>query len=191
MKTQASLALLSLTACLTLGCEPEGGSNTPDGGDSASAAGGECKYKELDITLPDINEDDYTVTSRTKDDLHIVCFWAVWCTPCQAELKKMAPMWEEMKDRGLNVYAVSTDGPDTASRVAGFAQQEGYPFPVLMDRETTLLAKYNPKGDIPFYVILDADGNVVKSHQGYVKGDMEKLKKELDEMLPPAGGAAE
>ena len=187
MKTKASLALLSLTACLAFACEPADSSNAPNGGESSSAS----VYKTLDITLPDINEDDYTLVSRTKDDLHIVCFWAVWCTPCQAELKKMAPMWEEMKDRGLNVYAVSTDGPDTASRVAGFAQQEGYPFPVLMDRETTLLAKYNPKGDIPFYVILDADGNVVKSHQGYVKGDMEKLKKELDEMLPPAGGAAE
>ena len=41
----------------------------------------------------------------------------------EAELKKMAPMWEEMKDRGLNVYAVSTDGPDTASRVAGSKRQ--------------------------------------------------------------------
>jgi peroxiredoxin len=192
MKIKATFALLSLSAALALACEPESTNAPGDGGGSAdggsTAAAG--PYKTLDITLPDINEDDYTIVSKTKDDLHILCFWAVWCTPCQAELKKMGPMWEKMKDRGLNVYAVSTDGPDTASRVAGFAQQEGYPFPVLMDRDTEVLAKYNPKGDIPFYVILDADGNVVKSHQGYVKGDMPVLEAELDKMLPAAGGAA-
>lgn len=189
MKTKATFALLSLSAVLVLACEPDS-SNTPGDGGSADGGATASIYKSLDITLPDINEEDYTIVSKTDHDLHILCFWAVWCTPCQAELRKMGPMWKNMKDRGLNVYAVSTDGPDTASRVAGFAQQEGYEFPVLMDRETTLLAKYNPKGDIPFYVILDADGNVIKAHQGYVKGDMEGLEAYLDETLPPAPEAA-
>jgi peroxiredoxin len=161
------------------GAADTGGS---DGGDATADAGG--AYKQLDITLPNIDGDDLTLTSKTDKDLHILCFWAVWCTPCQAELAQMAPMWEEMKGRGLNVYAVSIDGPDTASRVPGFANSQGYPFPVLMDRETEFLTEYNPKGDIPFYVILDADGNVVKTHQGYVEGDMDGLREYLEEKLP-------
>jgi hypothetical protein len=47
-----------------------------------------------------------------------------------------------------------------------------------------LLARYNPKGDIPFYVVLDADGNILQSHQGYVKGDEVKLEQFLTEQLP-------
>ncbi|GEM_PF-324800 len=189
------IPVLSLAAALA-GCD-DGSSSTKtpggDGGAEASTAtdgaGGACgdrsgTYKELEIMLPDINDDDVTITSKTDHDLHILCFWAVWCTPCQAELAKMGPMWEEMKDRGLNIYAISIDGPDSTSRVPGFAQSQGYKFPVLLDRETEVLAQYNPKGDIPFYVILDADGNVVKSHQGYVKGDMVGLKKYLDTTLP-------
>lgn len=178
--------LLALTAVLGLGMATV----SCDGGDGTSAApggAGGASYSELDITLPDINGDDITITSATKDDVHVLCFWAVWCTPCQAELTKLHPEWEKMKDRGLNVYAISIDGPDTQARVTGFAQQQGWKYPILLDRETEVLARYNPKGDIPFYVVLDADGNVLKQHQGYVKGDMENLKKFLDETLPPAG----
>jgi len=175
-----SLAFVPALGMLTSCDQPSDGSTSPESVAPAST------YAELDITLPDINDEDFTLVSATKDDVHILCFWAVWCTPCQAELAKMGPMWTEMKSRGLNVYAVSIDGPDTAARVPGFAQQEGYEFPVLMDRETQVLSRYNPKGDIPFYVILDADGKVLKSHQGYVKGDMEGLRKYLEETLPPA-----
>lgn len=57
----------------------------------------------------------------------------------------------------------------------------------MLDRETSLLSSYNPKGDIPFYVVLDADGQVIKAHQGYVKGDMEGLRAFLDERLPSPG----
>jgi hypothetical protein len=67
--------------------------------------------------------------------------------------------------------------------VPGFASQEGWTFEVLYDPETALLARYNPKGDIPFYVILDADGKILKSHQGYVKGDEVELEKFLEERL--------
>ena len=180
--------LLSNLAFATLllaapGCDEKKSATPADA--SASAKGGEV-YKELDITLPDINGDDVTLTSRTKNDVHVLCFWAVWCTPCQAELAQIQPMWKELKDKGLNVYAVSTDQPDTAARVVAFAEQAGYEFPVLMDRDSAVLGRYNQSGEIPFYVILDADGQKLKEHQGYTKGDEKELRAYLDQLL---GGA--
>ena len=96
----------------------------------------------------------------------------------------MQGIFDRLSPRGLNIYGISIDGPDTISRVAGFASQENWTFPVLYDPETTLLARYNPKGDIPFYVILDADGNIIQSHQGYNKGDETKLEEFLNARLP-------
>lgn len=184
----ASAVTLALAACEDSSSSnpPGGAGGTPASGGGPADAGAAGTYKELSITLPDLEGNDLTLVSKTDHDLHILCFWAVWCTPCQAELAQMAPMWQELQGRGLNVYAVSIDGPDTASRVPGFASAQGYPFPVLMDRETEFLSQYNPKGDIPFYVILDANGDVVKTHQGYVEGDMVGLREFLEKTLPPA-----
>ncbi len=197
MVTRSASTLLLSAALALIGCSSSGtsgGTESPDAGSAAEGTDGDdggaetagSPYATLDIILPDINENDFTLVSRTKDDLHILCFWAVWCTPCQAELNKMMPMWEELKGRGLNVYAVSIDGPDSAARVPAYVQQAGWKFPILLDRETAFLTKYQPNADVPFYVILDADGEIVKTHQGYVKGDMTALKKYLDEKLPAA-----
>jgi peroxiredoxin len=140
-------------------------------------------YADLGITLNDLDAEAFTLVSKTKSDVHVLAFWATWCVPCVGELAKFQEIHERLEQKGLRIYGISTDGPDTTSRVPGFASQEGWTFPVLYDPETELLARYNPKGDIPFYVILDADGNILKSHQGYVKGDEVELEKFLEEHL--------
>lgn len=181
-----SLSLLVAAAFATapvMACDqPATDTNTPADGAKAAASTG--PYAELDITLPDLDDDDVTLTSDSADTVHILAFWAIWCLPCTAELAKMKGMYDRLEPRGLKIYAVSIDGPDTMSRVPGFAAQEGWRFPVLYDSDTEILARYNPKGDIPFYAVLDANGNIIKTHQGYVKGDVIELEQFLDERLP-------
>ncbi|NVB40210.1 TlpA family protein disulfide reductase [Pseudenhygromyxa sp. WMMC2535] len=172
-------AALSLCIAPSLGCDKSGG---------ATAAPSDV-YADLGITLTNLEDDDVTIVSQTADDVHVLAFWATWCVPCTGELAKMKGIYDRLHDRGLNIYAISIDGPDTISRVPGFASEGEWPFPVLYDPETQLLARYNPKGDIPFYVILDADGNIIKSHQGYVKGDETELEQFLTEQLPAPAAA--
>ena len=92
---------------------------------------------------------------------------------------------DPMRARGLQVIAISIDGPDTTAQVAPWVEREGYRFPVLFDRETQVLTRYNPRGDIPYYVELDATGKVLDDHQGYMAGDVDTLAEELDRLLPP------
>lgn len=166
-------AALAITSLGLVGCDSGGGTTTPS--DS---------YANLGISLSNLDGEETELISKSKDDVHVLAFWATWCIPCVGELAKMQGIHDRLSPRGLNVYAISIDGPDTISRVPGFASQEKWTFPVLYDPETALLARYNPKGDIPFYVVLDADGNVLQSHQGYVKGDEVKLEQFLTEQLP-------
>jgi peroxiredoxin len=148
-----------------------------------SEAAGESAAKEIGITLPNIDGEDYSIASKSEKDVHVLCFWAVWCTPCQAELAQIKPIWNDLKDKGLNVYAISIDQPDTASRVVSMAEQAGYEFPVLMDRDSSVLGRYNQSGEIPFYVVLDANGEKLKEHQGYTKGDEKELRTYLEGLL--------
>jgi len=172
------LPCLSLAALVLGGCDSSGSSASP-----SDAAAGDA-YADLGITMLNLDDDEVSLISESAEDVHILAFWATWCVPCVGELAKMEPMYQRLKDRGLSIYAVSIDGPDTVARVPGFAAGEGWTFEVTYDPETALLARYNPKGDIPFYVVLDADGNIIKSHQGYSKGDVVKLEQFLSERLP-------
>lgn len=173
MATEISKFFLATVAVAALlGCDKSGGTSSPAGG------------TDLGITLSTLDDDDYTITSDSPEDVHVLAFWATWCIPCIGELAQMQGVYDRLSPRGLKIYAISTDGPDTISRVPGFAAQEKWTFPVLYDSDTQVLARYNPKGDIPFYVVLDGQGNILKSHQGYVKGDMDVLEKFLSEKLP-------
>lgn len=138
----------------------------------------------LDIALPDVDGELVTPTAHGERDVFVLAFWATWCQPCQQELSKMNAMYGSRRDRGLHIYAISIDGPDTAAQVGPWVEREGYQFPVLLDRETQVLTRYNPRGDIPYYVVLDAQGRVLKDHQGYMTGDVEELEAYLDSVLP-------
>ena len=178
-KSLTTTVLATAILCLsTLACDGEGSTNSP-----GSSGGG--AYADLGISLTDLSDETVNVASDTAHDLHVLAFWATWCVPCTGELAKMKEVHEHLAARGVKIYAISIDGPDTISRVPGFAAQEEWPFPVMYDSDTAVMTRWNPKGDIPFYVVLDADGNVLKTHQGYVKGDVVKLEQFLIEKLPP------
>jgi peroxiredoxin len=139
----------------------------------------------LDIALPDLQGQLVRPAAATESDVFVLAFWATWCQPCQQELSQMNTTLVAMKSRGLQVYAISIDGPDTMAQVVPWVEREAYSFPVLLDRETQVLTRYNPRGDIPYYVVLDAKGKVIDDHQGYMAGDVDALAGELEKLLPP------
>lgn len=175
---------LSLSAC----GKGKSKSTSPDDAKSASKSdedGGSEGSIALDITLPTVDGSETTVAVNSENDLVILSFWATWCKPCIAELKEInEKLYPEYKKRGLHVYGISTDGPESLAKVSGHVAREDYSFPILLDQETEVLSRYNQSGDIPFYVILDHSGEVVHKHQGYVPGDVDKLGEMLDEKLP-------
>lgn len=187
-KSLRTVLLSSIVAFGATACEKSksGTSSPEDGKDAAASSSSDGKKAiELDMSLESTEGGEVTIGSNKDTDLILLSFWATWCKPCIAELKEVnEKLVPKFKDRGLHVYGISTDGPDSISKVTGHVAREKYQFPILLDQETEVLSRFNDSGDIPFYVLLNSDGEVVYKHQGYVDGDVDKLGKMLDEKLP-------
>lgn len=165
-KADIAAAMLSML----LGCATQSAAGTASG---------------LDFSLPDLDGNMVSPEAETGREIFVLVFWATWCQPCQQELTKMNALYGPRRDRGLRIYAISIDDPSTVAQVGPWVEREAYAFPVLLDRETQVLTRYNPRGDIPYYVVLDANGKVLMDHQGYMTGDVEELQSYLDGVLAP------
>ena len=64
----------------------------------------------------------------------LVAFFSIFCEPCRIQLTVLQRIREKYGDGGVEVAAVSLDGEVLKATVAGFTQQEGYSFRVLLDQ---------------------------------------------------------
>jgi peroxiredoxin len=189
----AGALALSLAAC----SGGQGNSNTPSGGssnetsgsgsgstDSASSSGGSSSGKGSapDFTLPSLDGKNISL-SDFKGKVVLIDFWSTTCDPCLVEMPHLVAMYEEYKAKGFVVLAVSLDGPETRSQVSSVVHDKKMSFPVLLDEETSVVARYNPKRDMPFSVLVDKNGNIVKKTSGYNPGDEKKLAAEVEKLL--------
>jgi peroxiredoxin len=146
---------------------------------SASAWAGDAA---TDFTLRDM--DGKTVTlSDQKGKVVVMSFWATWCGPCKEEMPHLEKLLKEKGDEGLTILSVSTDDARTASMVKPFIKRNRYSFTVLMDKDSTVLASYNPSKTLPYTVVVDRDQNIAKIHTGFNPGDEKELEELVIELL--------
>src|SRR5687768_4481211 len=70
----------------------------------------------------------------------MINFWATWCGPCKDEMPAIDEAYQAHKDSGLIVLAVNVE--ESAERVATYAAKLKLTFPVLVDREGSVSARY-------------------------------------------------
>jgi peroxiredoxin len=186
----AGALALSLTAC----GGGQGTTNTPTGGGSSETSGttgsgetsssssGGSKGSAPDFTLPSLDGKNVSL-SDYKGKVVLIDFWSTTCDPCLVEMPHLVSMYEKYKGKGFVILAVSLDGPETRSQVSTVVHDKKMSFPVLLDEETSVVARYNPKRDMPFSVLVDKSGNIVKKTSGYNPGDEEKLAAEVEKLL--------
>lgn len=135
-----------------------------------------------DFTLRDVNGQEL-VLSSLKGKVVVISFWATWCGPCKEEMPHLQAMYSELKEKGVEVLSISTDDARDAPKVKAYVKTRGYSFPVLHDRDSTVVGAYNPQKTLPYTVVVDKKGEVVRRTAGYNPGDEVELKTFVTSLL--------
>lgn len=116
----------------------------------------------------------------------IVNFWATWCPPCLKEFPDIIALYNEERDAGLEVLAVSMNADDEMADVEAFLEEFHPPFAVRIASsldgsfyEDVVSPWY---GEIPITLVFDTHGKLVHYHRSTVTHD--ELAGEVAALLP-------
>ncbi|MBE0539289.1 MAG: TlpA family protein disulfide reductase [Ignavibacterium sp.] len=112
----------------------------------------------------------------------LLSFWATWCKPCLEEMAEYNKIYEQYKDQGFSLLAISTDTEKSVAKVKPYIKSKDYKFKVLLDTNSETARKYYAQ-QMPYTVMIDKNGNIVYSHLGYMRGDEKKIEKLVVELL--------
>lgn len=108
--------------------------------------------------------------ARVPDDFAgrpvLINLWASWCSPCVQEMPELQRYHAQQGDNGTQVIGIALD--DVAA-VQDFLKRIPVDYPVLVDAAGPADAGVrlgNPKGVLPYSVLLSADGTVLKQRIG-------------------------
>ncbi len=121
-----------------------------------------------DISYPDLSGEMQNL-QQWKGKVILLNFWASWCAPCLAEIGHLNDYQREFGPHGLQVVGLGLDDPRKLRNVQR-TLQINYPVLALNEKKSrsTLTAWGNKSGMIPFSVLFDANGRVVKAHRGII-----------------------
>jgi cytochrome c biogenesis protein CcmG/thiol:disulfide interchange protein DsbE len=135
-----------------------------------------------DFKLETISGEKISLYELLKSGPVYINFWAMWCVPCRAELKALQQIYDEFKFRGVNVISINIDSPRSTSKVKSFIAGQKYAFPVLLDPNQEVFKKLNGY-NLPYSLLIDRDGKLVKVRNSYLPGDEKEIKKDIETLL--------
>ena len=139
--------------------------------------------RAIDFTLKDLDGNPMKLSDYYNKNVILIDFWATWCVPCIKELPHFQKFYDRYKEKGLKIFSISVDGPETVALVKTFVKRYKYSFPVLLDTESKVVALYNPRVILPYTILIDREGNINYVHQGYSPGDENFLEQKINELL--------
>jgi len=135
-----------------------------------------------DIVLTSLDGQTQTV-SDFKGAVTVLNFWATWCGPCRMELPELEKVYNELGGKGFVVLAINTEGG--RAPVKQFMEKMGLSLPVfLVDGQTQAQLGIN---SVPFTILLDRQGRVIRAYPGYSKASMADLKEQARAALAEGG----
>ena len=118
---------------------------------------------------------------NAKAKYYIYLQSAGWCGFCRKEMPDIVKGYKEMKKNGVEIIFCSFDKTQDAAKE--FIREFGIRFPAMMetdDRKGPALPGYERGPGIPWAVIVDAQGHVLRTGQGAIVNQWSKIVSEAE-----------
>ncbi|MFB9275655.1 TlpA family protein disulfide reductase [Cohnella cellulosilytica] len=100
----------------------------------------------------------------------VLNFWASWCGPCRDEAPLFAKLHEQYGE-WLSIVAVNLTAVDSEQEARRFAREYGFKFPVPLDSDGAVAAKYRIR-PIPTTIFIDSRGIITGGVLGALDWDL-------------------
>lgn len=135
------------------------------------------------VQLKDINGKVVDTAQLSNDGKpFVISFFATWCKPCLRELRAINEVYPDWQDEtGMKLIAVSTDEAQNAQKVKPLVDGEGFEYEVLLDTNQDFQRALGVQM-IPYVMIVDGDGNIVETRNGYTDGSEQHIIEKIREL---------
>lgn len=125
------------------------------------------------ITLPDVDGAPVDF-ARFHGRPLLINVWASWCGPCIEEMPMLAAFAAAQGTDGVQVVGLAIDTPDG---VRDYLQQVPVSYPIVVEQpapDDASVRLGNAQGLLPYSVLVDAEGRIVKQKLGpFAAGEVE------------------
>ncbi|MBA3697098.1 MAG: TlpA family protein disulfide reductase [Methylotenera sp.] len=131
--------------------------------------------------LPDENGVSQAL-SQYQGKIIVLNFWATWCPPCREEMPELSELHKEYQAKNVVVLGIAID---EQAQVKMFRKEMPVSYPLFAAEEEGMsLASNlgNNKGVLPYTVIIDNKGKVIKTYFGRINKPL--LAPTLNSLLP-------
>jgi peroxiredoxin len=104
-------------------------------------------------------------SEQLKGKVVLVNYWATWCPYCLKEMPVIEEFWQDHREEGFEVLAVSVDDPP--GKVAQYLKDHGYDFPAA-PMDPSVYAAFGRADSIPTSFVIDRDGVIRHKIDGQV-----------------------
>jgi len=111
--------------------------------------------EHADFTLTDLEGKPWSLQAL-HGKVVLVNFWATWCPPCRKEMPDLDKLYQEFKDQGLLILAISDE---EMSKVQPFIAEHHYTYPILLDPGSKVHKLFVVEG-IPKSFVYDRNGKL-------------------------------
>lgn len=175
-KRKLYIAMLLAAICCAMvlgGCasaeKSESGQGAVSGGNDAVEETGQNADTVGEFSMQDVEGQTYTQEMFAEYDLTMVNVFATWCSPCVNEIPDLQKLYDEMKDKGVNVVGIVLDGVDSSGNVDEeavenakiLAEYTGAVYPFLIPDKGNLNGRLSGINAVPETFFIDKEGNIV------------------------------
>lgn len=125
------------------------------------------------FTLPSIKGDSVSLSQLIKNNKYVLLdFWASWCTPCRATNRNIAPLYADLKSKGIAVVSISVDENSALWKKAVESDQIPWLQLISSSMKSKSVLDFNVK-TLPSTFLIDQNGIIVK--QGIEIKELERM----------------